>query len=474
MTTTTSVPSKQLAKGRKETGAARAEVGRAARKLVPRPSHADWHAAPDRRDPVELLSEQNATRWQWLVPVRHARMRVSPFTFFRGSARIMAADLAATPTSGLTVQLGGDAHLSNFGAYASPSRELVFDQNDFDETLPGPWEWDVKRMAASFFIAARHLGLDRGVARALTAESVQSYRTSMKRFGASGYLDLWYHHSTVAQLGELDSSARRKKRLARFERRAQSKTSLQALSKLAEEANGRYRIRSQPPVLIPARDLPTEYGPEAMEAAILEGFEQYKQTLSDDRHALLDRYTPIDMAVKVVGVGSVGTYCLIMLLEGRDRDDPLFLQIKEASKSVLEEFLPPSRYQNSGRRVVEGQRLIQAESDIFLGWSEGKFESRNFYLRQLRDWKGSAEIEGAALQDVRFYAQICGMTLARGHARSGDAVAIAEYMGKSDAFDLAISDFSEAYEQQNRRDYDAFVTAIADGRLPVSENPEDL
>ena len=467
----TSSTTGHLAEHRRAAGADRADLGRAARKQTPRSSHADWAPTADRRDPVTLLAEQNATRLPWLVPIRHARMRVSPFTFFRGSARIMAADLADTPTSALAVQVGGDAHLSNFGAYASPARELVFDQNDFDETLPGPWEWDVKRLAASIFIAASHLGFDGAAARAVTGAAVESYRTSMARFGAEGYLDLWYQYTTAASAAD---DAERAKRIGRFEKRARSKTSLQALSKLAEEVDGRYRIRSQPPVLVPLRDLPPEYDSAALETATLVGFEQYKETLSDDRHALLDRYTPLDVAVKVVGVGSVGTTCMVMLLEGRDRDDPLFLQIKEASASVLAEFLPPSVYANNGRRVVEGQRLIQAQSDIFLGWTEGSIEHRHFYLRQLRDWKGSAEIEGASLDDLRFYAQLCGMILARGHARSGDAVAIAEYTGRSDTFDRAVTSFSEAYEAQNRHDYAAFLAAIADGRLAASDNPDDL
>lgn len=463
----------QLASHRRVSGADRAASGRAARKQTPRSDHAAWAPGPGRRDPVELLAEQNTTRVPWLVPIRHARMRVSPFTFFRGSARIMAADLAATPTSGMTVQLGGDAHLSNFGAYASPSRELVFDQNDFDETLPGPWEWDVKRLAASFFVAACHLGLERAACRRVTAAAVESYRTSMAQFGASGYLDLWYRYTTVAAAAAADD-ATRGKRFARFEQRARSKTSLQALAKLAEDIDGRYRIRSQPPVLVPLRDVPAGYDPRALQAAALEGLEQYKLTLSDHCHALLDRYTPLDIAVKVVGVGSVGTTCLVMLLEGRDRDDPLFLQIKEASDSVLEEFLTPSVYANNGRRVVEGQRLMQSQSDIFLGWTEGSLEHRQFYLRQLRDWKGSVDLDRATAGDLKFYAQLCGMTLARGHARSGDAVGIAAYMGKSDAFDRAVTRFSEAYEAQNRHDYEAFIAAIADGRLPVSDNPDDL
>jgi uncharacterized protein (DUF2252 family) len=449
----------------------RIEIGRAARRAVPRSSHRDWSPSADRRDPVALLEEQNAARVPWLVPIRHARMRVSPFTFFRGSARIMAADLATTPTSGLSVQLGGDAHLSNFGAYASPSRELLFDQNDFDETLPGPWEWDVKRLTASFFVAARHNGLDRGAARATTAAAARSYRTAMARLAAQPYLDLWYERTTPADIPVTEGwdEAELAKRTARFERRARARTSLQALRKLAEEVDGRYRIRAQPPEVVPLRDLPGEYDPPAAEAAARAAFETYKSTLSDDRHALLDRYTPIDVAVKVVGVGSVGTYSFVMLLEGRDRDDPLFLQIKEATASVLEEFVGPSRYENHGRRVVEGQRLIQAQSDIFLGWTEGRLAGRHYYVRQLRDWKGSVEIEGARPDLLTFYAHLCGMVLARGHARSGDPVALAAYLGNGDVFDRAVTSFAEAYEAQNRRDYDAFLAAIADGRLAADD-----
>jgi len=478
MTSTSTSPEHagHFAEHRLKSGADRAEIGHDARKRTPRSSHADWTPPAGRRDPVTLLEEQNATRVPWLVPIRHARMSVSAFTFFRGAARIMAADLASTPTSALDVQVGGDAHLSNFGAYASPSRELDFDQNDFDETLPGPWEWDVKRLAASFYVAATEIGLSRSKARDATSAAVKSYRTAMARFGASGYLDLWYEHTTVANAAAeagVDSNAL-DKRLAGFERRARSKTNLQALAKLAEDVDGQYRLRSQVPVLVPLRDLPAEYDADAVGAAALDGFARYKGTLPDDRHALLDRYTPLDVALKVVGVGSVGTICLVMLLEGRDRDDPLFLQIKEAPSSVLEEFLAPSAYANHGRRVVEGQRLIQAQSDIFLGWTEGSIEHRHFYVRQLRDWKGSVEVSGATSENLQFYAQLCGMTLARGHARSGDAVAIAHYMGKSDTFDRAITDFSEAYERQNRDDYAAFLAAIESGRLPVSENPEVL
>jgi uncharacterized protein (DUF2252 family) len=449
----------------------RVEIGRVARSQVPRSSHRLWEAPEGRPDPVALLEQQNETRVPWLVPLRHARMRVSPFTFFRGTACVMAADLATTPNSGLTVQVGGDAHLSNFGAYASPERQLVFDANDFDETLPGPWEWDLKRLAASFTVAAQSLGFDPPSARMVTAQAVKSYRKSIVRYGEMGYLDLWYDHVTsddVRQSRGVDP-VELAARLDRFERKARAKTSLQALEKLAIEENGHYRIRSDPPVLFPLRELPAEYDAPALEGVVHAGLEAYKESLSDDRRCLLDRFKIVDVGVKVVGVGSVGTRCLIVLLEGRDRQDPLFLQIKEAGPSVLEEHLDASVYANHGRRVVEGQKLTQAESDIFLGWTEGGLEGFHFYVRQLRDWKGSVALDTGTPEQLAFYARLCGMTLARGHARTGDAVAIASYLGKSDSLDRAITDFSEGYADQNQRDYEAFTTAIHDGRLACSD-----
>jgi len=441
----------------------RKEIGRAARKEAPRSSHAAWSPADDRPDPIRLLEEQNEDRVPWLVPIRHSRMRVSPFTFYRGTARIMAADLAPTPVSGLTVQLGGDAHLSNFGAYASPERQLVFDANDFDETLRGPWEWDLKRLAASFMVAGQHLGLSRGDCREATAQVVRAYREAMTGFASMRYLDLWYDYASVDDVraaGGLDPKEL-DRRLDRFERRARRKTSLQALGKLTVSVDGHHRIRSDPPVLFPLRDLPAEYDAPALEALALDALESYKRTLNDDRRWLVDRYTPVDIGV---------TRCLIMLLEGRDNDDPLFLQAKEATASVLEEHLGPSPYDNHGRRVVEGQRMTQAESDILLGWTEGR-EDRHFYLRQLRDWKGSVEVEGASPDQLRFYAGLCGHTLARGHARSGDPVALRAYVGKGDVLDGAITDFSEAYAAQNLQDYERFQEAIASARLEVAATP---
>jgi uncharacterized protein (DUF2252 family) len=450
----------------------RTQLGRAARDRVSRSSHGAWAPAADRPDPVDMVEAQNVGRLQWLVPLRHQRMSESPFAFYRGTAGIMAADLAPTPTSGIIAQLGGDAHLSNFGAYASPERQLVFDANDFDETLRGPWEWDLKRLATSFMIAGQHLQFSRREARDATIESVNAYRSAMAEFADQGFLDLWYDHVSVADLqadGYADP-AEFSKRLSRFERRAQGKTSLQALEKLAVSVDGRYQIRSDPPVLFPLRDLPEEENPAALEAAAYAALDSYRETLGDDRRWLLERYTPVDVGVKVVGVGSVGTRCLIILLLGRDEGDPLFLQAKETGPSVLEEHLEPSPYANAGRRVVEGQRMVQAQSDLFLGWTQGA-AGRQFYIRQLRDWKGSVEVEGSTPNQMTFYARLCGRTLARGHARSGDAVAIKAYTGTSDKLDRAISEFAETYAKQNQADYEKFMTAIEQGRLPVAPAP---
>jgi uncharacterized protein (DUF2252 family) len=394
-------------------------------------------------------------------------MGVSPFTFFRGTARIMASDLGGTPTSGLRVQLGGDSHLSNFGAYASPERRLIFDANDFDETLPGPWEWDVKRLAASFTVAASHLGFRRADRRSVATVAVASYRQAMATFATMNSLDIWYATLSADDVRVFAARARRfaVARIDRFEERARSRNSVRALRSLTVERDGKYQIRSDPPVVFPLRDLPAEYDTASLEVQALEAIDAYKATLSDNRRRLLDRFVPIDVGVKVVGVGSVGTICLIVLMFGRDSADPLFLQVKEANASVLEEFAGPSEYDHHGRRVVEGQRMVQAESDIFLGWTQGRL-GRHFYVRQLQDWKGSVAVDAATPDLLRFYAQMCGITLARGHARSGDPVAIAAYLGNSNAFDLAVTEFAEQYNRQNMTDYDAFRQAIVDGRLP--------
>jgi uncharacterized protein (DUF2252 family) len=461
--------------------------GSDARNSTPLSSHAGWTPAADRPDPVGLLEDQDATRESDLVPVRHGRMLVSPFTFYRGAAKIMAADLADTPTAGLEVQLCGDAHLSNFGAFASPERELLFGLNDFDETLPGPFEYDVKRMAASFTIAGRNNGFAKADTRAATLGSVAAYREAMAGFAEMGTLEVWYAHLAEDQLmrrirsvaAEVSKSKKGAKATKRAEKRARktlakahTRDSLQALSKLGEVVDGRYRIVSQPPIVVPMRDLEATYGipPDKMERMIHEQFRAYRASLRADQRRLLERFQVVDMARKVVGVGSVGTRAFIVLLQGRDQDDPLFLQVKEATASVLEDHLAASRYKQHGERVVDGQRMLQAASDIFLGWTKGRVDvTRHYYWRQLRDMKGSADVEAMRPVGLSFYADICGWTLARAHARSGDPVAIAAYLGKRDAFDQAITDFSERYADQNERDYQAFAAAIHSGRLQALE-----
>jgi uncharacterized protein (DUF2252 family) len=451
--------------------AERAELGRGRREATPRTAHASWSPAPGRPDPVALLEEQDRDRLGFLVPIRHARMQVSPFTFYRGAARIMAEDLAGTPTSGLEVQLGGDAHLSNFGAYASPERQLVFDQNDFDETLPGPWEWDLKRLATSVLIAGQHRGFPVKECRRATLAVTRAYREAMAGFAAMGFLELWYDYVSVDDLENLAGLDPKQisERIDRFRRRAMNKTSLRALEKLTEVVDGRHRIRRDPPVLFPLWDLPDRDASTDLEQVAIDAFAAYKDTLDDSRHAVLDRYSVVDIGIKVVGVGSVGTRCLVFLLTGRDERDVLFLQAKEATASVLEQHLMPSRYPNHGQRVVEGQRLMQAQSDVFLGWTKGAAERRDYYIRQLRDWKGSVEIEQATANQLAFYAGLCGLTLARGHARSGDAEAIRAYVGQSDKLDKAILGFAEAYAAQNLEDYQAFTQAISDGRLEITD-----
>jgi uncharacterized protein (DUF2252 family) len=409
---------------------------------------------------------------------------VSPFTFYRGAARIMAADLAATPTAGLHVQLCGDAHLSNFGAFASPERLLLFGLNDFDETLPGPFEYDVKRMAASFMIAGRNNGFAKADANAATQASVAAYREAMAGFAAMGTMDVWYARLDEDQLlkairtaakavGTRDKTAKRaRKKAEKALAKARTRDSLQALSKLGELVDGGYRIVSQPPIVVAARDLGAVYGlsGDEIERAVRKEFRAYRATLRDDQRRLLERFEILDVARKVVGVGSVGTRAFIVLLQGRDQQDPLFLQVKEATASVLEGYLPRSRQRQHGERVVYGQRMLQAASDIYLGWARGQIDTtRHYYWRQLRDMKGSADVEAMAPVGLNFYADICGWTLARAHARSGDPVAIAEYLGQDDQFDRSITDFSRRYADQNELDFQTFATAIRSGRLAVLE-----
>jgi uncharacterized protein (DUF2252 family) len=461
--------------------------GKAARTKAAPSEHSGWVPAADRPDPVALLEEQNTTREPDLVPVRHGRMMASPFTFYRGAAKIMAADLSATPVAGLDVQLCGDAHLSNFGAFASPERTLLFDLNDFDETLPGPFEFDVKRMAASFTIAARNNGFSKADARAATGASVRACREAMAEFAGMHTMDIWYARlseqelmnavdkmtRSLAKLDKKDAKTAKaaRKTAHKTAQKAHTRDSLQALSKLAEVVDGRHRIVSQPPIVVPARDLAVSIGlsVDELEHDVHEQFRAYRTTLQDDRRDLLERFEIVDMARKVVGVGSVGTRAFIVLLHGRDDQDPLFLQVKEATTSVLEEHLPKSRYRQAGERVVQGQRKMQAASDIFLGWTKGVQAGRYLYWRQLRDMKGSAVIETMMPAALAFYGQTCGWTLARAHARSGDPVALAAYLGNKDGFDRAIVDFSQRYADQNEQDYKAFTEAIRTGRLEALE-----
>jgi len=459
--------------------------GKEARKRMPVSSSAGWKPATDRPDPVALLEEQDKTREPDLVPVRHGRMMASPFTFYRGAAKIMAADLKDTPRAGLIAQLCGDAHLSNFGVFASPERLLLFDLNDFDETLPGPFEYDVRRMAASFTIAARNNGFSKSEARDVTLTSVRSYRSSMAEFAEMSTMDVWYAHLSEDELraamerAARAQKARAKKRAAKRTekaaekgaRKAHTRDSLQALSKLAELVDGTYRIVSQPPIVVPSRDFEANYGIpfDELQQVIHAQFRAYRATLQPDRRMLLERFEVVDMARKVVGVGSVGTRAFIILLQGRDQHDPLFLQVKEATASVLEDHLPKSRFKQPGERVVQGQRAMQAASDIYLGWTKGHQADRYLYWRQLRDMKGSVEVESMVPYGMGLYARICGWTLARAHARSGDPIAIAAYLGKSDKFERAITDFAERYADQNEKDYKAFAKAVRSGRLTAVE-----
>ncbi|MFD9029624.1 DUF2252 domain-containing protein [Streptomyces sp. NPDC059567] len=436
------------------TPAARAQAGRAARKSVPRSSHGRWIPSSQRPDPLTVLERQAVDRVPELVPIRYGRMVVSPFAFLRGAAAVMAADLAAQRHTGLTVQLCGDAHLLNFGVYASPERTLLFDVNDFDETLPGPFEWDVKRLAASVAVAALQNGTTKAKAHRAALVATESYRIAMGRLAELGELPVWYARIDADDLTALvrpERRARLENRLARARRR----TSLQALTKLTEEdASGGRHIVDDPPLLERVTDMDR--------VTLGKIFSDYRSTLSEERRLLLDRFHYVEAARKVVGVGSVGTRCFILLLQGRDDGDPLILQIKEAGRSVLEPYLSPSAYTHQGQRVVSGQRLTQAASDIFLGWMTGP-EKRHFYWRQLRDMKGSAEVETMSPSMLRAYAGLCGRALARAHARSGDRIAIAAYLGSSDVFDRSIADFAIRYAGQNADDYAALSAAIAAG-----------
>jgi uncharacterized protein (DUF2252 family) len=450
--------------------------GRAARLETPRSLHARWVPAPDRPDPVALLEQQALTRVPELIPIRYGRMVVSPFTFFRGAALIMAADLAGSPTSGVTVQLCGDAHLSNFGLFGTPERKLLFDVNDFDETLPGPWEWDIKRLAASVEILGRDRGFSPADRRAIVIAAVREYRDRIRNAAGMSGLQAWYEH---LEAGELLTMVRKEVAVKRVGKRvvrahedmvakARSRDSTRVLSKRVGTVDGELRIVADPPTIVPVEDLVLP-GTQWVDPTplIKKLLSSYRRTLAQHHHPL-EEYRYVHAARKVVGVGSVGTRCWILLLVGRDDRDPLFLQVKEAGRSVLEGFLGPSTYRHHGQRVVAGQRLMQAASDIFLGWQritglDGV--TRDYYVRQFHDWKGSADVDTMDVRAATLYARICGATLGRAHARWGDRIALATYLGKGPAFDRAIAEFAVAYADQNERDYTAFTSAVASGRL---------
>jgi uncharacterized protein (DUF2252 family) len=459
------------------TPAERAARGKAARAAVPRESHAVFDPPSDRPDPIALLEEQATTRVPELVPIRWGRMMVSPFTYYRGAALPMASDLATTPVSGLAVQACGDAHLSNFGLFGSAERRLMFDVNDFDETLPGPWEWDVKRLAASLEVAARENLIPVKQRREIVTAAIARYRMAMREFASMTNLDVWYAPADITELrAQFDTQIRAKQRkvLDQGVAKAHTRDSMQELAKLCQTVDGRPRIISDPPLLVPLEDLvPAETERADFEGEVTGLIAKYKRTLETDRRYLLEQFEFCDMARKVVGVGSVGTRCWIVLLLGRDETDALFLQVKEAEASVLSRFVGASKYANQGQRVVAGQRLMQASSDIFLGWQrieaglDGK--SRDFYVRQLRDWKFSVEIATLRPEGLHLYGGLCGWTLARAHARSGDRIAIASYLGGSDVFDRAIAKFAPAYADQNERDHQALVDAVKSGRIVAEQ-----
>ena len=450
--------------------------GQAARTQVPRLSHGRWEPATDRPDPIALLEEQAKTRVPDLVPIRYGRMLVSPFTFYRGAALIMASDLAATPVSGVSVQLCGDAHLSNFGLFGSPERRMLFDINDFDETLPGPWEWDIKRLAASFEIMGRDRGFTRADRRAIVMAGVREYRDRIRQAAGAGTLDAWYDHLEAGMLLKLVRREVRVRRVGKREGRAteemvakaRTRDSTRVFARRADEIGGELRIVADPPVIIPIEDM-IQPGSEWEDPAplIKKLLSSYRRTLGHQHHPL-EEYRYVHAAYKMVGVGSVGTRCYIMLMVGRDDNDPLFLQVKEAQASVLERFVGASPYPHHGQRVVAGQRLMQAASDIFLGWIRIRGldgMTRDYYVRQFHDWKGSADTDTMLVPGATLYARICGATLARAHARWGDRIAIASYLGKADNFDRAIADFAAVYADQNERDYEAFTAAVGSGRL---------
>lgn len=456
---------------RQATPAERAGFGRQARAAMPRSRHGEWVPPTRRTDPLEILALQATTRLPDLIPIRYGRMAASPFAFFRGAAAVMASDLAGDPRSGLDVQLCGDAHLMNFGAFAAPSRDLIFDVNDFDETIPGPFEWDIKRLAASLEIAARSRSFDPATSTAIVERGSCSYRKALADFAGMRDLEIWYTRLDLAAIMRRWGPEAGPKIIDTFQKqidKAQSKDHLAALAKLTVEVDGKLRFKEDPPLIIPAEDLFTDVYSKQTTANLADALAQYRQTLSGDRQRLLEKYEFTDLARKVVGVGSVGTRCWVALFLGRDNGDPLFLQVKEAEAAVGEPFLGASEYVHHGERVVQGQRLMQGASDIFLGWDQFRGEDgtvRDFYLRQLWDGKGSANVERMSPEVLGIYAEMCGWTLARAHARSGDAIAMAAYLGKGDRFDRAMGQFASSYADQNERDFEDLTKAVADGRI---------
>ncbi|HEX6249390.1 MAG TPA: DUF2252 domain-containing protein [Nocardioidaceae bacterium] len=453
-----------------EDPAARTRTGHEARTRVPPEAHAELSTA-DRPSPVRVLGDQASSRVPELVPIRHTRMTASPFAFYRGAAAVMAGDLAGTPVSGLDVRLCGDAHLANFGMFASPERALLFDINDFDETYPGPWEWDLKRLAASLVVAGRGNGFSGKQTRRVVVAAVRRYRDAMASFAELGNLAVWYSRVDVEQARRLlgdQLDPRIRKRLDKSVAKARGRDHLRALNKLTEVVDGRRRIVADPPLVVPVSQLAADRRRDEVESTVEAILLEYAASLGPGHRELVGSYTFVDMARKVVGVGSVGTRCWIVLLRGRDDDDPLFLQVKEAQESVLARHLGPSPHGTEGERVVAGQRIMQAASDVFLGWHRTKGldgKTRDLYVRQLHDWKGSATIETMTPKDLRLYAELCAWTLARAHARSGDRIAVAAYLGDDDSLPQALADFAHSYADLNEQDYATFSAAVASGEL---------
>ena len=446
----------------------RQELGKSKRTQLPRSSLADYVPARDRPDPVALLESQAATRVAELVPIRYGRMLASPFSFYRGAALIMASDLAAGPHTRQKVQLCGDAHLSNYGLFASPERNLVFDINDFDETLPGPWEWDVKRLLASLAVAGRSNGFDAAACEHVVRAGAEGYRRQMLGLAAMRELDVWYAHTRVDDALEASVEPTFRRQIRRTAAKARSRNHLKALAQLTHLVDGHRRLASDPPLLVSIHELVGEAEASAHEGHMGALIDTYMQSLDANRRTLISRFDYVGMARKVVGVGSVGTRAWIVLLLGRDDEDPLLMQVKEAQPSVLEGYLPPSGYSNAAERVVIGQRLMQATGDILLGWlhtvgPDG--HEGDYYVRQLHDWKGSADVESMSTRVLADYGQSCGEVLARAHARTGDRIAIAAYLSKGDAADRALARFAQAYADQNERDYEALRAAVASGRV---------